>query len=236
MAKGLGLAYLLVYNLACCAGWQACCAGWLYVLAVTAKHVSGDSIDQLWDEVNPALKVVQTAACLEVLHSIVGLVKSPWQTALMQVFSRVWVVWAVMNVAPDAQTSVFTALTCASWGLVEVPRYLFYALNLLDAVPYPIFWLRYSLFAVLYPTGISGELGCMYNAAVHLKGPGEWTDFQGILAQPQGDVLLLGLILFVVVTYIPGSPKMYGHMVKTRKKQFDLHKNGGKADKAQKKK
>ena len=25
-----------------------------------------------------------------------------------------------------------------------------------------------------------------------------------------------------------GSPKMYGHMVKTRKKQFDLLKSGGK--------
>lgn len=31
-----------------------------------------------------ALKVVQTAAVLEVVHSMVGLVKSPWQTALMQ--------------------------------------------------------------------------------------------------------------------------------------------------------
>jgi hypothetical protein len=25
-------------------------------------------------------------------------------------------------------------------------------------VPYPLFWLRYSLFIVLYPSGISGEL------------------------------------------------------------------------------
>jgi hypothetical protein len=38
----------------------------------------------MWDEVEPVLKVVQTAACLEVVNSLIGLVKSPWQTALMQ--------------------------------------------------------------------------------------------------------------------------------------------------------
>jgi hypothetical protein len=30
------------------------------------------------------LKIVQTAAVLEVVHSMIGLVSSPWQTALMQ--------------------------------------------------------------------------------------------------------------------------------------------------------
>ena len=94
-----------------------------------------------------------------------------------------------MDTTDAAQTTVFFVLACTSWGLVEVPRYLFYALNLLNAVPYPLFWLRYrfakhlcfiifslwnliykfefffnSLFAVLYPTGITGELGTMYHA------------------------------------------------------------------------
>jgi very-long-chain (3R)-3-hydroxyacyl-CoA dehydratase len=50
-----------------------------------------------------------------------------------------------------------------SWSLVEVPRYAFYVMALItgDATkktPYWLFWLRYSLFAVLYPTGITGEL------------------------------------------------------------------------------
>ncbi len=64
---------------------------------------------------------------------------------LLTVFSRVWTLWAVMDIAPPAQTSIFLAFAVVSWGLVEVPRYLFYALNLMlgDAIPYPIFWLRY---------------------------------------------------------------------------------------------
>ncbi len=40
---------------------------------------------------------------------------------------------------------------------MEVPRYIFYAVNLYaDTVPAPLFFLRYNLFIVLYPTGISG--------------------------------------------------------------------------------
>ncbi len=45
-----------------------------------------------------------------------------------------------------------------SWALVEVPRYIFYAVNLFTKnVPYPLFFLRYNLFMVLYPSGISGS-------------------------------------------------------------------------------
>ena len=48
-------------------------------------------------------------------------------------------------------------LMAGSWALVEVPRYLFYAANLvMKRVPYPLFFLRYNLFMVLYPSGITG--------------------------------------------------------------------------------
>lgn len=57
-----------------------------------------------------------------------------------------------------------------SWASVEVPRYLFYVFAILtgDATkktPFPLFWLRYSLFAILYPTGITGELTVFFAAA-----------------------------------------------------------------------
>jgi hypothetical protein len=36
-------------------------------------------------------------------------------------------------------------------------------------------------------------------------------------------------LCFISCNIIIGSPKMYGHMVKTRKNQFEIYKNGGKA-------
>lgn len=124
-----------------------------------------------------------------------------------------------MDVSPSSQTSIFFILASTSWALVEVPRYLFYALNILNMVPYPLFWLRYSLFAILYPTGITGELGCMYYSLVDIKGNYD------LFHLPTNKSILFVLIFIVILTYIPGSPKMYGHMLKTRRKQMsDLNK------------
>ncbi|RYG60887.1 hypothetical protein EON64_18985 [archaeon] len=178
---------------------------------------------ELWGEVQGVLKVTQTAAVLEVLNALFGIVRSPWVTVLMQVFSRVWTLWAVMDMAPTAQHSLFFLLACTSWALVEVPRYLFYALSIANAVPYPLFWLRYSLFAILYPTGITGELGCMYLSLFEL-----WGKAGGVSDVPMDKLVLMVLIALVVVTYVPGSPTMYKHMLKTRKKQFQELKEGGK--------
>ena len=48
----------------------------------------------------------------------------------------------------------------ASWSAIEIVRYVFYAFKLASdkSMPYPLFWLRYSLFMVLYPSGITGEI------------------------------------------------------------------------------
>ena len=213
MAKSFSLisSYLLLYNLTAAAGWA-----WL-LLASVKNIAAGANFGLLWQETESMLKIVQTMACLEIIHSAVGFVKSPVFTTFMQVFSRVWTLWAVMDIAPEAQTSVFFMLAVTSWSLVEVPRYLFYALDSVHLCPKALKWLRYSLFAVLYPTGITGELGCMYHAGLNLYKKDRFR-FIPIKALPQFEISLLILIILVALTYIPGSPKMYMHMVKARSK------------------
>lgn len=48
-----------------------------------------------YDVVGCTVAIVQTAAALEVIHSITGLVKSPLPTAVVQVYSRLFLVWGV---------------------------------------------------------------------------------------------------------------------------------------------
>jgi very-long-chain (3R)-3-hydroxyacyl-CoA dehydratase len=55
-------------------------------------------------------------------------------------------------------------IECCSWGIVEVPRYTFYAMNLIGQVPSFLLFLRYHLFMVLYPSGVAGEVLCMLSA------------------------------------------------------------------------
>ena len=181
-------------------------------------------IEETWKDVEPSLKIVQTIAVIEVLHSLVGIVRSPIGIVFAQVASRIWVLWAIMDVAPPARAGIFCVLVCASWGLAEVPRYLYYALNLLDAIPDWLFWLRYSLFTVLYPTGISGEVLCMYYAYDYLTQQASSTELAAYTFQIHGlpipSVSLTQIIIAIMIIYVPGSPYMFMNMVANRKREF----------------
>ena len=206
--------YLTVYNL-------AACIGWLLVFIKCFNKISKQDYFTIYEDCELELKVAQTMALLEVIHSkgLLGFVGSPWITTFMQVSSRIWTLWAIMVITKDAQTSIFTLLAITSWSMVEIPRYLFYALSLWDACPYPLIWLRYSLFAILYPTGITGELGCMYMA--YKSEEIKKYDFFILDTNPIVYVNLAFITLLVVLTYIPGSPFMYMHMVKARSKALN---------------
>ena len=99
-----------------------------------------------------------------------------------------------------------------SWSTVEIFRYMFYASALVtgDATkktPFPLFWLRYSLFAVLYPTGITGELTCFFKAAAD---PAFAEMFGGTVAS-------FFYSKFLPFVYFFGSPFMIMNMVGNRK-------------------
>jgi very-long-chain (3R)-3-hydroxyacyl-CoA dehydratase len=190
-------------------------------LGLCIRHLlQRSSPDALWADIEKPIKIVQTAAVLEALHSMVGLVRSPWATCLLQVFSRLYVLWCIMAAVPAAELGPFLMLGCLSWCCVEVPRYMYYALNLLDEVPYALTWLRYSLFGVLYPTGITGEIGCTYFAALYMMAHEEQYRYTFALGGVEAQLQLWWLLAGMTLLYVPGAPTMYGHMVSQRRKVF----------------
>jgi very-long-chain (3R)-3-hydroxyacyl-CoA dehydratase len=229
--------YLIAYNLASMVGWASVASVCYPVALQCLQNQNFDIVENgefwntvIYEDYNLGFVVtwVQTAAFLEVLHAALGFVKSPVHTTFLQVFSRLWVVWAVFDKVPVSQNSKFALLCITSWATVEVPRYFFYAWNEMTkmnkeklAVPYPLKWLRYSLFAVLYPTGITGELGCMYVAFLDM-----WYNTPKYYAleiqpgMPPIGIPCILLYLFVFIIYIPGSPKMYTYMAGARKKNL----------------
>jgi hypothetical protein len=56
-----------------------------------------------------------------------------------------------------ARSSSAYSLMVLAWSITEVVRYAFYALNLLNLVPQPLTYLRYSTFLALYPLGAGAE-------------------------------------------------------------------------------
>jgi hypothetical protein len=223
--------YLIMYNLSCFIAWS------LIIISAVQSVITGVSQGEgMGSLVNvyssghipilvstplnfslaDLLFFTQSAALLEIIHAILGLVRSPVMVTAMQVFSRIVALVAVAY-SPEAQTQWGAGLMIISWSSVEICRYLFYASVLVTGdstrkTPYPLFWLRYSLFAVLYPTGITGELTCFFSAA---KDP----VFQNIFfGSPEATVWVYARILPFV--YFFGSPFMILNMVGNRKSAF----------------
>jgi len=189
--------YLFLYNLASAGGWA-----YVLYLAVVS-YLAGDSASKFWEKVECPLKIVQTAAALEILHSLLRLVASPLFSTLVQVGSRLVLLWGFTNASVLSQHHWSLYLMVGSWALVEVPRYVFYALNLYMAkVPYPLFFLRYNLFSVLYPSGIAGEVLQIVSALPYLKSTNLACWYSAVA---------------LILLYVPGSPYMYLHMMVQRK-------------------
>jgi very-long-chain (3R)-3-hydroxyacyl-CoA dehydratase len=108
---------------------------------------------------SPLLLATQSLALLEVVHSLVGLVRAPVMTTAMQVASRLLLVWGIMAQfggeivgAHSTQLGDYAYLGCvAAWGITEVIRYGFFAITLSgNAVPSWWTWLRYVSFFLLW--------------------------------------------------------------------------------------
>jgi very-long-chain (3R)-3-hydroxyacyl-CoA dehydratase len=72
-----------------------------------------------------------------------------------------------------------------AWSLTEVIRYSFYAFSLIGLEPYPLLWLRYTTFFLLYPIGAGSEAFLMYSTLPKTSPlDGNWTPdeyFRGAL-------------------------------------------------------
>ena len=143
-----------------------------------------------------------------------------WHT--YTVASRLLVVWLIFVPCEDVQNSWVATLAILSWCCVEVPRYLYYALNSLNAAPFVLTWIRYSLFFILYPTGISGEVLSMWKSLPFFLNNPTYT-----IAMPNKWNIALSLystIVVFLVIYVWGSPTMYTHMIKQRNKALSKAK------------
>mmetsp|Transcript_12615 Transcript_12615/g.17901 ORF Transcript_12615/g.17901 Transcript_12615/m.17901 type:complete len:763 (+) Transcript_12615:74-2362(+) len=222
MGKSISNAYLMLYNAVCCAGWATVLhlglPGVISALLTFDVSATKEALASLYavQGLSFVLNIVQTAALLEIVHAAVGLVRSPVVVTTLQVGSRIAAIFCAMN-SPNAQTQFGCGFMVLSWAFVEVPRYAFYLAALItgDATkktPYPLFWLRYSLFAILYPTGIFGELTVFLAAA---KDP----VFLGFLGEGSENIMYYFVMSFPVI-YAPGALPMIFNMAANRKSAF----------------
>lgn len=205
--------YLVLYNLLQFFGWAA-------ALLFFFKHLQSGASTPLWNSVGSLVFNCTMYTGLEVVHSLVGAVRAPVVSTGIQVLSRVALAQVVNAVAGVQDDKPWLYFMVFAWSLTETVRYLFYALNLLNIQVSPLTWLRYSLFLVLYPMGVAGEIGVLRSAIPSGLLAKATTATSPFLIRTLFGPLFawVPFWLFVIVAYGPGLFFLYGHMLKQRSK------------------
>ncbi|CAG5128194.1 unnamed protein product [Candidula unifasciata] len=209
--NSLTKAYLVAYNVSQMLGWSA-------ILFIVINYVlTKNTVVLVYREVEPILQVCQTAAVLEIIHSMAGLVKSNWIITAFQVYSRVFLLWGVVWSVPATQNGVSVILWLSAWTIAEVIRYAYYFFSLLPGpVPHLLVWCRYTFFIILYPIGVTGELMTVFNALPYVK---ETRLYSIELPNPWNcSFSYYYYLCFMVISYLPVFPQLYLHMFRQRKK------------------
>eukprot|EP00761_Pharyngomonas_kirbyi_P012398 gb/GECH01012425.1/.p1 GENE.gb/GECH01012425.1/~~gb/GECH01012425.1/.p1 ORF type:complete len:227 (+),score=35.43 gb/GECH01012425.1/:1-681(+) len=206
------IGYLILYNV-------LSAIGWIVVLVLAIQAYLDEGASGVWPAVRTPLLIVQTAAIMEMVHTLSGIVRSPFFSTAMQVSSRLIVVWAVLFFEASAaveSTAVFTLML--AWGITEAVRYPFYALKQINAVPYFLLYLRYTLFFVLYVMGVASELTVTYLSLSYIRDHRilSWELPNRINCSFSLHTALLGFMLL----YIPSFPYLYGHMISQRSRSL----------------
>ena len=59
----------------------------------------------VYEELGPWVVLTQTGALLEIVHALLGWVRSSAFTVTMQVASRIWMVWGIVETRPEVSTA-----------------------------------------------------------------------------------------------------------------------------------
>lgn len=205
-----GKLYLAAYNFFQCLGWS-------YILFCTLhflfyKH----TFKGLWPVVATPTKFFQTLALLEVVHCVMGLVSSSAFLTLIQILSRLMVVWGILVPVPESQDQMGIVMLLVAWCLAEITRYAFYGTSLYNSCPYLLVWCRYSFFLVLYPTGVSGEIVTMLAALPYIRK-------RNLFSYQLPNALNFSfdyytVVILIIASYAPFFPQLFGHLLKQRKR------------------
>lgn len=177
---------------------------WLTVLGrvITIAPVAGPG--KVYQTSEAFARLTQTVALAEVLHSLFGIVRAPIMTTLMQVASRILLVWGIgYNFPQVVATSPAYSSMLFAWSVTEVVRYSYFVFFLGGGVPSWLSWLRYNTFYVLYPLGVASETWLIYKA---IEPTSEWNP-------------LFGYALWAILAiYVPGFYILFTHMIKQRRR------------------
>ena len=208
--------YLFLYNFIQFCGWC------LFFFKVTYYVINSIPLQEIYLNTHLILECCQYGASLEIIHAILGIVKSNIFATAIQILGRIIIVF-ILYFFPSSVSNGFFLLSFG-WSLIEMVRYFYYILSLLQKnfgnfnIPYLLIWCRYSFFVVLYPIGVSGEIISVWNAKKDFRNYTLWKN-------SNLKITLADLVYPAYTLYIPSLIFLYRYLFKQRKKVLDRLNN-----------
>ena len=208
--------YLILYNFLQLCGWS------FFFFKGINLIINSKSFQEIYLDTHLILEYCQYGAFLEIIHSIIGLVRSSIFATSIQIIGRIIIV-VILQFFESAISKGYLLIFFA-WSIVEIVRYTYYIMNLLQKefvkfnIPYLLIWCRYSFFIVLYPIGVSGEMITVWNAK---KDFSKFILYQG----NNFNFTVANLIYPIWLFYIPALVYLYGYLFKQRRKVLNRLNN-----------
>ena len=197
--------YLFLYNLLQFLGW------FHFFIKVSKFLIISKTIQGIYNETHFILQFCQYGAILEIIHSILQIVKSNIFATAIQILGRCAIV-AILQYF-DNSVSIGYLLLSFAWSLIEIIRYSYYLFNLYKnekksfEIPYIHIWCRYSFFIILYPIGVAGEMITIWNARKDLE------KYKLVNKYTYAD-----LVYPIYILYIPSLIFLFSYLFKQRDK------------------
>ena len=208
--------YLILYNFLQLCGWS------FFFFKGINLIINSKSFQEIYSDTHLILEYCQYGAFMEIIHSIIGLVRSSIFATSIQIIGRIIIV-VILQFFESAISKGYLLIFFA-WSIVEIVRYTYYIINLLQKefvkfnIPYLLIWCRYSFFIVLYPIGVSGEMITVWNAK---------KDFSKFILYKGNNFnfTVANLIYPIWLFYIPALVYLYGYLFKQRRKVLNRLNN-----------
>uniref|UniRef100_A0AAV2LTV8 Very-long-chain (3R)-3-hydroxyacyl-CoA dehydratase n=1 Tax=Knipowitschia caucasica TaxID=637954 RepID=A0AAV2LTV8_KNICA len=145
--------YLFMYNLVQFLGFS-----WIFVnMSVRLFILGQDSFYDTFHSTADMMYFCQMMAVLEVLNPLLGLVRTGFIPALLQVSGRNMILFVVFGAVEEMQNKAVVFFVFYIWSWIEIFRYPFYMLGCMGSEWKLLTWLRYTLWIPLYPLGTIAE-------------------------------------------------------------------------------
>ena len=92
---------------------------WAHVLYYAVEALLWSGHEGVYAAIERPLQLAQTAAVLEILHGLVGLVRSPVSATLPQIGSLLFVTWGILWNFHETRTHILLSSLVINWSITE---------------------------------------------------------------------------------------------------------------------